>query len=338
VTQAPLVSVIIPVYNGQKYLQQCLDSALAQTYAKLEILVVDDGSTDDSASMVEAIKDPRIRLLRQKNAGRCVARNRALRTATGDFVKYLDQDDLLDSEAIRLQVEDLQTEDEDVISCGRLKTFSSDVSSSNEFSFFHAFPRLCDPIQFYSLLGAHAVQTSLWLTPRSLHWKGGNWNEALPQNPMDDGELFMRILMKSRAVKYCQQSVAYHRLTDGKRGSNHDNPTKILSYFRSLELCSDQLLESENSARTREICARWLKHSLYMHSDFDAKLTARAFSKMTELGCPKVAYYLGGRLFRGLDRVFGLRFALLIRRYAKRFRPVVGNRPAGWLGRRSRHK
>jgi hypothetical protein len=244
-------------------------------------------------------------------------------------VKYLDQDDLLDSDAIRLQVEDLKTEDRDVISFGRLKTFTSNVSTANEFNFFQAFPRSCSPIQFYSLLGGDAVQTSVWLTPRSLHLKGGYWNEALAQNPMDDGELFMRILMKCRAVKYCEQSVAYHRLTDGERGSTHDNPTKILSYFRSLHLCTEQLLARENSARTREICARWFKHALYMHSDFDARLTAKALAKLKELGYPRVAYYLGGRLFRGLDRTIGLRFALRLRSYAKRFRSVKGQRANG---------
>jgi len=317
-SQKPLVSVIIPAYNGETYLRQCLESVIAQTYAELEILVVDDGSTDNSASIVETVKDSRILLLRQGNRGRCVARNRALRLATGRFVKYVDQDDCLDREAIRLQVSDLQTENDAVISCGRLKTFSSELASSNELSFFDAFQRVCDPIEFYVHLGANAVQTSVWLTPRSLHLRGGYWNEELSQNPMDDGELFMRILMRSRAVKYCDGSVAYHRLTPSERGSNHTNPTRIESYFRSLELCSEYLLARENSPRTREICARWFKHCLYLHFDSDPSLNARAFAKLEQLGYPRVAYPIGGSLFRGLDRLFGPRFALQIRQHAKR--------------------
>jgi glycosyltransferase involved in cell wall biosynthesis len=310
-----------------------LNSLLTQTYEKLEILIIDDGSTDDSSAIVQRLEDPRLKLFRQQNAGRCAARNTALRMATGKFIKYVDQDDIIDRNNIRLQIEELMGETDDVLSCGRLKTFLQDVTLSKELEFFDEFPPTCDPIQFYSILGANAVQTSVWLTPRALHLAAGYWNEELPQNPMDDGELFMRILMRSRTVKYSNNSIVYHRLSSENRGSRHDNPTKICSYFRSLELCSDHLLAREDSPRTREICARWFKHCAYLHFDSAREFGELALLKLSALGYRRVRYYIGGPLFRVLDRLFGPRTALLTRRYTKR---IIGTLKDSRL-RRSLH-
>jgi glycosyltransferase involved in cell wall biosynthesis len=309
----PLVSVIIPVFNGASYIREALRSVAEQTYSNLEIVVVDDGSSDSSASIVEQLRDPRIKLHKQDNQGRCAARNRGLELSSGELLKYLDQDDILDSDSIRSQVDDLSTEGPSVISMGTLKVFDTNVRDSVDLGFFHRFARCSDPIDFYYTLGEHAVQTSVWLTPRLLHLKGGYWDTSLQDNPMDDGELFMRILMNATAVKYCSRSLVYHRRGSANRGSSHTTPMRIVSCFRSLELCTQHLLNRENSPKTREICARMFKHYLYMHFSFDRSLRKSAFKRMKDLGFPKVNYYLGGMTFRILDRVFGPRVALRIR-------------------------
>lgn len=91
------VSVIVPVYNGEAYLAKCLDSILAQTYSDMEIVVVDDGSTDGSGSMADnyAETDSRVRVLHCTNGGPSVARNRGIDVATGDYVCFVDADDVL---------------------------------------------------------------------------------------------------------------------------------------------------------------------------------------------------------------------------------------------------
>ncbi|MGH8213159.1 MAG: glycosyltransferase family 2 protein [Rhodanobacteraceae bacterium] len=94
---AGLVSAIVPVYNGERYLSEALDSALAQTYQNIEIIVVDDGSTDSSARIAEnyaATHPQRVRLIRQANGGTGSARNAAMAEARGDYIAMLDQDDL----------------------------------------------------------------------------------------------------------------------------------------------------------------------------------------------------------------------------------------------------
>ncbi len=92
----PLVSVIVPAYNAERYIERTLRSALDQTYRELEVIVVDDGSTDDTAAVVEAVKatDKRVQLIRQENAGVAAARNAAIAAASGRYVAPLDADDL----------------------------------------------------------------------------------------------------------------------------------------------------------------------------------------------------------------------------------------------------
>jgi glycosyltransferase involved in cell wall biosynthesis len=99
----PLVSVCIPVYNGAKHLEVCLDSAIGQTYTNLEILLVDDGSTDDSVSIIDqfALKDKRIRLIRnEQNAGMTGNWIKSIEQAKGEWIKLLFQDDLMRADCV----------------------------------------------------------------------------------------------------------------------------------------------------------------------------------------------------------------------------------------------
>ena len=91
------VSVIIPIYNDEKYLEQCLDSVIKQTYKNLEIILVDDGSTDRTPEICEQYreKDSRIRVLHKKNGGVGSSRNAGLAMATGDYVLFVDDDDFI---------------------------------------------------------------------------------------------------------------------------------------------------------------------------------------------------------------------------------------------------
>ena len=103
--QQPLVSVIIPVYNGARYLRAALESVFAQTYCSFEVVVVDDGSTDDSGDIAQSF--PEVRYMRQENQGVAAARNNAIEAARGEFFAFLDQDDLWTPEKLRVQVSHL---------------------------------------------------------------------------------------------------------------------------------------------------------------------------------------------------------------------------------------
>ena len=113
------ISVIIPVYNVEQYLPACLDSLLSQSYRELEILLIDDGSTDSSGAICDAYakKDYRIRVIHQKNGGAANAKNTGLRAATGKYLTFLDSDDYLEPDAYKYMLDRMMETDADVVQC-----------------------------------------------------------------------------------------------------------------------------------------------------------------------------------------------------------------------------
>ena len=111
-----LISVIIPIYNVEKYLERCIDSILAQTYENLEIILVDDGSPDLCGLICDryAHTDGRVRVIHKENAGVGMARNSGLDICTGDFIMFVDSDDYLSAEAVQALYERLLQDDSDM--------------------------------------------------------------------------------------------------------------------------------------------------------------------------------------------------------------------------------
>ena len=103
----PLITVIIPVYNGGRYLRPALESVFAQTYRPFEVIVIDDGSTDDSAEIAQSFPD--VHYIHQPNQGVAVARNNGIAAARGEFFAFLDQDDLWTPEKLKLQIAHMQS-------------------------------------------------------------------------------------------------------------------------------------------------------------------------------------------------------------------------------------
>src|SRR3954463_8415699 len=101
---SPLVSIIIPCFNAERYVGDAIRSALAQTYDSIEVIVIDDGSTDGSLKVIKSFGDA-VRIESQPNAGACAARNHGIDLARGEYVQFLDADDLLHPEKIARQME-----------------------------------------------------------------------------------------------------------------------------------------------------------------------------------------------------------------------------------------
>lgn len=102
IEQLPLITIIVAVYNGEKFLPECIESVIKQNYHNLEIILVNDGSTDNSAEIIENYRktDERIKVIEQKNSGVSIARNAALEISTGEYICFLDQDDCLKEDYI----------------------------------------------------------------------------------------------------------------------------------------------------------------------------------------------------------------------------------------------
>ena len=116
----PLISVIIPVYNVENFLHDCLNSVISQTYTNLEIILVDDGSTDKSGEICDefAKNDSRIKVLHQKNSGQAVARNNALEICKGEFITFIDSDDIVGENLIAILYDLTQKFNTKIAMCG----------------------------------------------------------------------------------------------------------------------------------------------------------------------------------------------------------------------------
>src|SRR5690349_14699879 len=119
--QNPLVSIILPVYNGERFLAQAIESALAQTYSRYELVVVDDGSTDASGEIARSYEQ--VSYIWQKNGGSGAARNRGLEAISGDYVAFLDADDLWLPDKLDLQMGYLLDHPHIGYTIGRIKFF-----------------------------------------------------------------------------------------------------------------------------------------------------------------------------------------------------------------------
>ena len=114
-----LISIIIPVYNVEKYLEECVESVVKQTYKNLEIILVDDGSTDNSGKICDnyAVKDKRIKVIHKENGGQSDARNAGLDICTGDFIGFIDSDDYVEADMFETLIKNIYENDADIVSC-----------------------------------------------------------------------------------------------------------------------------------------------------------------------------------------------------------------------------
>lgn len=120
---SPLISVIVPIYNVEKYLNKCIESIVNQTYKNLEIILVDDGSPDGSPAICDkwAEKDSRIKVIHKKNGGVSTARNAGLDYASGDYIGFVDGDDYIDDDMYEALLGEIVTEKADIVSCGMVR-------------------------------------------------------------------------------------------------------------------------------------------------------------------------------------------------------------------------
>ena len=114
------ISIVIPIYNTEQYLDKCVDSVLNQTYKNLEVILVDDGSTDDSGKICDyyAAKDQRVVIIHQRNQGNNVARKNGVKIANGDYVGFVDSDDWIEPDMYQCMVDNIKKNNADIVSVG----------------------------------------------------------------------------------------------------------------------------------------------------------------------------------------------------------------------------
>jgi glycosyltransferase involved in cell wall biosynthesis len=202
---APLISCIVPVFNGERYLREALDSILSQTYRPLEILVVDDGSTDGTAALVAGYGD-RVRSLFQPNAGQAAARNLGLSEARGEFVAFLDQDDLWHPEKLDRQLARFAVRPDLDLCVTHARNFWSPELPD-------APPWLQDDPRFMQSLPAYAL--GALLARRGIFDSVGKFDAALPVG--EDTDWFLRTVEHGVTIELLPDLLMYRRLHQTNR-------------------------------------------------------------------------------------------------------------------------
>ncbi|MBQ8376614.1 MAG: glycosyltransferase [Akkermansia sp.] len=229
--ESPLISVIVPVYNSAAFLSATLDSICNQTYRNLEIILVNDGSTDTSPAILEkyAAKDQRIKVINQMNAGQAAARNRGIEAATGKYIQFLDSDDLFESNMIQILVEASEKNDSEITICDTV----SEVVATGEkiygkhlnadLAIKHLNPALCCPQKsvpglFFQIFCSCVCWNRLYLTSFIRRY-----NILFPINRDDLCIGYKSILLANRISVIPQKLVHYQiRKTSVSHGDRHN--------------------------------------------------------------------------------------------------------------------
>lgn len=248
----PLVSILIPMYNAEEWIAATIESALAQTWSHTEVIVVDDGSTDESLSIARSIDAPELTVVSQENQGACTARNQAFELSKGEYIQYLDADDLLPPNKIEAQIQRLEREPPRTVASCRWGVFETDPSNSVFENENHTWQDFEDPIEWYVTWagGKGGPRPHTWLTPRVLIEEAGPWIEDLRIN--QDGEFFSRVLPRADGIAYCPETEVYYRLGEGVSSRRDREAWK--SQYRATELICSHLRSVEDSQKTRQIC------------------------------------------------------------------------------------
>jgi len=210
---SPLVSAVIPVYNGERFLGTALDSALAQTYKPLEVIAVDDGSTDGSAKVL-ASYGGRVTVLTQANAGQASARNRGIAAARGEWVAFLDQDDVWDPRKIETQLSLAQDADALIFSNARVIDGAGTVLRARMVS-----EKAPPSPTLHDLIVSNTVMAVTVLVRRDAIETVGRFDQA-NRFGTEDFQLWLRLAARGYRFRFLNQILASYRWHGDNMSSN----------------------------------------------------------------------------------------------------------------------
>lgn len=211
----PVVSVVIPTFDGRRWICDAIDSALAQTYTPVEVIVVDDGSSDDTHALLERRYGSRIRYRYQPNRGLPTARNVGLGLARGRYVQFLDADDLLHPDKLALQVDALERTPEYAVAFSDFASFDSDPAQHTPHRVAERFRR--DDV-WRSLLAGNFIVVHAALSRRDVLVAAGGFDEEL--SACEDYDLWLRLAARGCGFVHTPGVFALYRQTPTSMSRN----------------------------------------------------------------------------------------------------------------------
>jgi glycosyltransferase involved in cell wall biosynthesis len=282
----PLVSILIPAYNAAEWIAETIRSALAQTWPRIEIIVVDDGSMDETLAVARQFEPQGVRVHVQKNLGASSARNKAFSLSHGDYIQWLDADDLLAPDKIARQM--------DLVMLG----LSPRTLLSSPWAHFMYRPYRarfkptalwCDLAPGEWLLRKMSqnifMQTATWLVSRELTEAAGPWDVRLLGD--DDGEYFCRVLLACDGVRFVADAKVFYRAFRFDSLSYIGRfPEKIEAHWLSMQLHIEYLRSMDDNPVTRSACLQYLRDSLIYFYPEKPHIVRQANQLAVELGEP----------------------------------------------------
>jgi glycosyltransferase involved in cell wall biosynthesis len=290
----PLVSILIPAYNAEEWIAESIESAVAQTWPRKEIIVVDDGSTDRTGDVARSFASQIVKVVSTENRGLSAAVNTAYGLCQGDYIQELDADDLLAPDKIEKQVAALRKTDGP-------RTLLSGPRGYFYYSTTRAwFPRTClwedlTPLEWLlrSMGQNLPMQNSTWLVSRELAEAAGPWDETLWYD--QDGDYYSRVLAASVGTRFVAEARMFHRIIGTTQMSHVGNSDrKRESLLRSLKRHIQLLRSLEESERVRKACLAymqtWYGHFYPDRPDLAAQLQALAAQLHGRLEEPRLQW------------------------------------------------
>jgi len=317
----PLVSVIIPTYNSAGHISGCIRSVLAQTWENIEIIVIDDGSTDNTPELAERYTYHGVRVVRQFNEGACNARNTGILLSRGKYLQFLDADDLLSADKIESQVQALEANQDSIAVCRTIHFNDGEKHTDQPIEEDPYIFSTNDVAVFFSKLwGAEGkgsmVQTNAWMIPSSLVQENGDWDNRILLD--QDGEFFTRIAFASKGIIATEGINYYRRYVNGSNvAGQYHQWDKLGSALRVAHLKAGRLLKHTDTTNTRLAAS-----NLFMQLAVDAyphhtDLYLEAFKKIKNLGATPKIPELGGKVVSLVSRHFGWKAAKRLKLFYK---------------------
>lgn len=301
----------MPVYNAERYVGAALESVLGQDYPNVEVIAVNDGSTDRSAEVLAHYQE-RLTVLNQENGGQCVAANRAFEASSGELIKFFDADDIMSPDMISRQVSRLGAR-RDAVALGEWTRFYGNEPAHENFPSRRMY-RDADPVDWLTqewTVSQPMMQCALWLVPRRIVERAGLWDERL--SLINDFEYFARILTNSSQILYSPGARLFYRSAVPNSLSGQKSRSAVVSQHLSLMLSTEHLLATSDSEVSRRACANMLQQFIYEHYPLHVDLRRSAAARIRELGGAKVDP-IGPPNFHRLRRLVGWRAARQIQR------------------------
>nr|WP_067057311.1 glycosyltransferase family A protein [Mucilaginibacter sp. L294] len=314
----PLVSICMPAYNAELFIGEAVNSIINQSYKNWELIVVNDGSTDDTANQLDQIKDPRIKVYHQSNKGQCAAANAAYTFSNGRLIKFMDADDLLSSNFLENQVKTINNQDNVIASAPWGRFYNNDLQS---FKIQNIPTKTCEPIEWLAAEMTNKqpmLQCAMFLIPRKILNVSGLWNEDL--SLINDFEFFIRVLLHTNEIRYTPGAVLYYRSGIHNSLSGLKSRKGAQSAFNSTLLGTNHLIEFENSERIKKIAANSFQYFIYDFYPDHLDLIKKSEDKIKEYGGSDVPFIAGG-LTKCMSTFIGWKATKKIKKLIKNIYP-----------------